>query len=124
MSVYSRVESGTNRFRSRFHKSISYSKRYDCMFGEYIPVLSKFCLPGDVWKIGGNALVRFHPMVTPSLTPNYMKVRYFFVPLRLVEPNTELIITGSKDGQYRYVFGLSNHKCFSLGCFAINNGVL
>ena len=98
MSVYSKVESGTNRFRSRFHKSISYSKRYDCMFGEYIPVLSKFCLPGDVWKIGGNALVRFHPMVTPSLTPNYMKVRYFFVPLRLVEPNTELIITGSKDG--------------------------
>lgn len=98
MSIYSTVESGTKQYRSRFHKSISFSKKFDCRFGEAIPVLAKFVLPGDVWRIGGQALVRFQPMQTPSLTPCYMKVRYFFVPLRLLDSNTELILTGSKDG--------------------------
>ena len=98
MSIYSNVESGTKMYRTRFHKSISFSKKFDCRYGEMIPVLAKFVMPGDVWRIGGQALVRFQPMQTPSLTPSYMKVRYFFVPLRLIEPNTELIITGSTDG--------------------------
>lgn len=98
MSIYSTVESGTKAYRSRFHKSISYTKHYDCAFGEIIPVLEKFVLPGDVWRIGGECLVRFLPMVSPSFTPNKLKVRYFFVPLRLVEKNAELILTGSKDG--------------------------
>lgn len=99
MSIYSKVESGTRAFKSRFHRSISFSKRYDCNFTELIPVLAKFVLPGDVWRIGGQALIRFLPMASPTLTPNRFKVRYFFVPLRLVEPNTELITTGSEDGK-------------------------
>ena len=99
MSIYSVNDPGTTRFRSRFTKSISNRMRYDCRFHELIPVLKRFCLPGDVWRIGGNALVRFLPMVSPSMTGYNMIVRYFFVPLRLVEPNTELIITGSVDGK-------------------------
>lgn len=98
MGIYSTVESGTKSYRSRFHKSISYTKHYDCDFGKCIPVLEKFVLPGDIWKIGGECLVRFLPMVSPSFTPNKFKVRYFFVPLRLIEKDAELIITGSKEG--------------------------
>lgn len=98
MSIYSKVESGTSFHRSRFSKSISYTKKYDCQFGRAIPVLEKFVLPGDIWRIGGDALVRFQPQVAPSLTPSTLRVRYFFVPLRLLEPNAELVITGSKDG--------------------------
>ena len=98
MSIYSTVESGTKQYRSRFHKSISFSKKFDCRFGEVIPVLAKFVLPGDVWRIGGQALIRYQPLQTPTLTPAYLKVRYFFVPLRLIESNTEIILTGSKDG--------------------------
>lgn len=100
MGIYSRVESGTNHYRSRFHKSISYSKNYDCNFGELIPVLEKFVLPGDIWRIGGNALIRFLPMTSPSMTSNKFKVRYFFVPLRLLDKNAEFIITGSEDGHF------------------------
>lgn len=100
MGIYSNVESGTSAYRSRFHKSISYSKNYDCNFGQAIPVLEKFVLPGDIWRIGGNALIRFLPMVSPSMTSNKFKVRYFFVPLRLLEENAELIITGSTDGHF------------------------
>lgn len=98
MSIYSKVESGTSFHRSRFTKSISNRMDYDCQFHQLIPVLKRFVLPGDIWKIGGDVLVRFQPMRTPTLTPNNFRVRYFFVPLRLVEPNTELILTGSKDG--------------------------
>lgn len=99
MSVFSTVESGTNWLRSKFAKSISKSIRYDCRFHECIPVLKKFMLPGDVAKIAGDVLVRFQPMLSPTLTPNTFRVRYFFVPLRLIEENTELILTGSKNGK-------------------------
>lgn len=98
MSIYSKVESGTSFHRSRFTRSISNRIDYDCQFHQLIPVLKRFVLPGDIWKIGGDVLVRFQPMRTPTLTPNNFRVRYFFVPLRLVEENAELIITGSKDG--------------------------
>lgn len=98
MSIYSKVESGTSFHRSRFTRSISNTMRYDCRFHELIPVLKRFVLPGDVWRIGGDVLVRFHPMLSPTLTPNTFRVRYFFVPLRLVEKDTDLIITGSQDG--------------------------
>lgn len=99
MSIFSQNESGTSFHRSRFTKSISNTMRYDCRFHELIPVLKRFVLPGDIWRIGGDVLVRFHPMMSPSLTPNTFRVRYFFVPLRLIETDTELIITGSKDGK-------------------------
>lgn len=98
MSIYSKVESGTSGFKSRFTKSISFTKRYNCRFGELVPVCAKFVLPGDVWRIGGDVLVRFQPMVSPSLTTCNFKVRYFFVPLRLLEKNCDLIITGSQNG--------------------------
>lgn len=99
MSIYSHVDSGTSFHRSRYTKSISNVMTYDCQFHQLVPVLKRFCLPGDIWKIGGDVLVRFLPMRTPTLTPNTFRVRYFFVPLRLVEPNTELIITGSVNGK-------------------------
>lgn len=99
MSVFSHVDSGTSFHRSRYTKSISNVMTFDCQFHQLVPVLKRFCLPGDIWKIGGDVLVRFLPMRTPTLTPNTFRVRYFFVPLRLVEPNTELIITGSVNGK-------------------------
>lgn len=99
MSIFGSVESGTSWLRSRFSKSISKAIRYDCRFGELVPVLRKFMVPGDVARIGGDVLVRFQPMMAPTLTKNTFKVRYFFVPLRLLDDNTELIITGSKNGK-------------------------
>lgn len=98
MSIFSQVESGTSFHRSRFTRSISNRMDYDCQFHQLVPVLKRFVLPGDIWRIGGDVLVRFQPMRTPTLTPNNFRVRYFFVPLRLIESNCELIITGSNDG--------------------------
>lgn len=85
-----------NRSSFRLHDNI----HGDIDFARVYPVWSRFVLPGDVWKISSSLLIRFMPMTTPPLTRDDVRVRFFFVPLRLVEENTELIITGSKDGRF------------------------
>lgn len=92
------MDSGTKVFRSKFF--IKERKILDCEFYKAYPVMAKFCLPGDLWKINSNIFIRLQPMLSPSLTPMAARLRYFFVPLRLVEENTELIITGSEDGYW------------------------
>lgn len=99
MSIFSTVASGAGHGRSRYTKSMTKSYKYNARFYERIPVFKHFVMPGDVWRIGGDALVRFMPMASPTLTGNKLKVRYFFVPLRLIEDDTEIIITGSKNGK-------------------------
>lgn len=85
-----------NRSSFRLHDNI----HGDIDFARIYPVWSRFVLPGDVWKISSSLLIRFMPMTTPPLTRDDVRVRFFFVPLRLVEENTELIITGSKNGKF------------------------
>lgn len=92
------IESGTSLFRSKF--KIRERKLFDAKFYFGYPVLAKFVLPGDVWKINVESFIRFQPMLSPTLTPNEARIRFFYVPIRLVESNTELIITGSKDGYW------------------------
>ena len=99
MSIFSTVVSGAGHGRSRYTKSMTKSYKYNARFYERIPVFKHLVMPGDVWRIGGDALVRFMPMASPTLTGNKLKVRYFFVPLRLIEDDTEIIITGSKNGK-------------------------
>lgn len=97
MSIYSKNESGTRAFRSRFN--LSHRKLFDLRYGEIVPAFAKFILPGDVWKIGANTLIRYQPMLSPTLTRSWARMRYFFVPLRLVEEHIEEVITGSKNGK-------------------------
>lgn len=91
------MDSGTKLFRSKFF--IKERKILDCEFYKAYPVMAKFCLPGDLWKITSNIFIRLQPMLS-LLTPMAARLRYFFVLLRLVEPNTELIITGSEEGYW------------------------
>ena len=92
------IDSGTTLFRSKF--LINERKICDCKYYRGYPVFSKFVLPGDVWKIHTESFIRLQPMLSPTLTPNQGRIRFFFVPIRLVEEQTELIITGSKDGYF------------------------
>lgn len=92
------MESGTKVFRSKFY--ITDRKIFDAEYYKLYPVFAKFILPGDVWKINVSSLIRYQPLMAPSLTPCQARIRFVFVPLRLVEPKTELIITGSEDGYF------------------------
>lgn len=73
-------------------------KKFDLTYGEVYPVLSKFVVPGDIWKIRAGALIRYQPMLAPVMSECTAFFRFFFVPLRLVEERLEEIITGSKEG--------------------------
>lgn len=92
------MESGTRVFRSCFH--ITDRKIFDAEYYKLYPVFAKFVLPGDVWKINVSSLIRYQPLMAPSLTPCQARIRFFFVPLRLLEEKTEFIITGSEDGYF------------------------
>ena len=95
-NIFSSVDSGVRVYRSRFN--LNYRHTTTCDYGQLIPIMAKFCLPGDVWKCGANILARYQPMLSPSFTRSWIKIRYFFVPLRLIEPDFEKVVTGSDNG--------------------------
>lgn len=97
MSIYTKVDSGITRFRSKIPSRDRWCGTVD--FFRLYGAQCRFLLPGDIWKEVVNCFIRLNPMLTPSLTPMTATIRWFFVPLRLVEPDTELVITGSKDGK-------------------------
>jgi len=92
--------------------NLSYKKKFNCDMGQLIPVMCDEVVPGDIIKIANDVVVRFEPMVAPVMDDIWLKVRYFFVPYRLlhrdclsgdgVEPGDtfdwETFITGGKEG--------------------------
>lgn len=97
MAIYKAPHAGTKIYRTRVPFNDTH-RQFDMTYGEVFPVMAKFCLPGDVWKIGANALIRYKKMLSPTLTKSDAFFRFFFVPLRQVVENIEEIITGSKNG--------------------------
>lgn len=96
-NIFSSVDTGVKVYRSRFN--LNYRHTTTCDYGKLVPIMAKFCLPGDVWRCGADVLARYQPMLSPSFTRSWIKVRYFFVPLRLIEPDFEKVVTGSDNGQ-------------------------
>lgn len=82
--------------RSMF--DLSYEKKFTCDMGILYPILCEECLPGDVWQIMNQAIVRLNPLVAPVLHEMNMRVDYFFVPNRLMWDDWEDFWTGGADG--------------------------
>lgn len=91
------MDTGTKVYRNYF--PIKFGWQCDCQYGRAYPVFRKLMYPGDVFKIHADLLIRYQPMLTPPMNDCIATVRFGFVPLRLIEENTELIVTGSKDGK-------------------------
>ena len=79
---------------------LSYSKLLTCNMGELIPVMCDEVVPGDVFEIGHDMVIRFQPLVAPILHPIKVKVHSWFVPYRLLDEHWEDFITGGIDGTY------------------------
>ena len=77
---------------------LSYDKKFDCDMGPIYVVCADEMLPGDVWDISAEVVVRAMPMSTPPLHQVDVKMHYFFVPNRLLFDDWEIFITGDKDG--------------------------
>ena len=85
--------------RKSLHK-LDYSKTFTCDMGKLIPIMCDEVVPGDVFDIGNEAVIRFQPMVAPMLHEVNAYVHYFFVPYRLLWSDWEKFITGGEDGQF------------------------
>lgn len=96
MPVYNAPNAGTKVYRTKI--KFRPRKLFNLTYGEVFPTVCKFVLPGDVWKISANALIRYKPTLAPVLTECNAFHRFFFVPLRQVVEDIEKIITGSENG--------------------------
>lgn len=88
--------SSRNPARSVF--DLSYSKKFDGDMGILYPVMCDEVVPGDIFKIGNQALIRFAPMVAPVMHEIDCIVHYFFVPYRILWDDWEDFITSGEDG--------------------------
>lgn len=93
---------GQNVPRNPFN--LSYSSMFTADMGQLIPVMIQDCIPGDVFDISNEAIIRFQPMIAPALHEVEMRVDYYFVPNRIMWPEDgegdgwESFITGGQDG--------------------------
>ena len=96
-NVFSLV-GGLHPRRSVF--DLSYEKKLTCDMAQLIPIMCDEVVPGDLFKIGNQAVVRFQPLVAPILHEINMYVHYFFVPYRILWDDWEDFISGGVDGQF------------------------
>lgn len=90
--------------------NLSHQKKFTCDMGLLIPTMLLEAIPGDVFTIGNKVLARFMPMATPIMHDVMIYFHYFFVPYRILWPETisgtppeptdgwELFITRGEDG--------------------------
>lgn len=94
--------------RNRFN--LSHDVKLTAKFGKLIPILCQDCLPGDVYKMNSEILVRMAPMLAPIMTKVNVYTHFFFVPKRLLWKDWKSFITGGESGEEspsypRYVLG-------------------
>lgn len=95
--VFRRV-GGLNPGRSAF--DLSYEKKFTCDMGQLIPVMCEEAVPGDIWKIGNELVIRFQPLAAPTLHEINAYVHNYFVPYRLLWDDWEDFISGGVDGEF------------------------
>lgn len=82
--------------RSAF--DLSHDVKLTCDMGQLIPILCEEVVPGDVWQIGAELVIRFQPLVAPVLHEVNAFLHYYFVPYRLLWDEWEIFITGDVQG--------------------------
>ena len=98
MSIFSKADSGVKDYHSFF--PLKERVVCDMDIGRVVPIYADFCLPGDIRHMNQEVFIRTQAMLAPLLTNLNCRLRAWFVPLRLIDENTELIITGSKNGKF------------------------
>ena len=56
---------------------LSYTKLFTCDMGQLIPVMVDEVVPGDIFKIGNQSVIRMQPLVAPVLHEINAYVHYF-----------------------------------------------
>ena len=95
MSIFNSIPAPKAK-RSRFNLSHTYKTA--CSIGKLIPTLVREVVPGDVWNVLSNSLVRLAPTVAPLMHNMQIRTETFFVPNRLIWKDWQSFITGGQDG--------------------------
>lgn len=95
--IFSRVQSARPG-RSVFN--LSYEKKFTCDMGQLVPIMCDECVPGDIFKIGNQSVIRFQPLVAPAMHEINVYVHYYFVPFRILWDDWENFITRGVSGDY------------------------
>lgn len=77
---------------------LSHDVKFSANMGHLIPTLAMECIPGDKFQIGCDSLIRFAPLVSPTMHRFDMSMHYFFVPYRLLWEGFENYITQTDPG--------------------------
>ena len=86
----------TDRWPYKTGFNMSFEKDMDIDIGKLNIINAEFICAGDIVHVSENILLRFQAQFAPFFTTLTATVRNWFIPLRLIEENTEWIITGSK----------------------------
>lgn len=83
--------------------NLSYEKKFTGDMGLLYPIMVDDCIPGDLWQIGAQAVIRCQPLVAPILHQIDIYACYYFVPYRKMWETSssdcwEAFITGGEDG--------------------------
>lgn len=69
----------------RKHKYVlNYHKYFDCEAGQLVPVAFEECVPGDIVRIGNEALIRMQPLVKPIFGKLSYHTYSFFIPTAIM----------------------------------------
>jgi hypothetical protein len=94
-NVFQNVRS---KMQTRSTFDLSHAKRFTGDMGLIYPVQCDEVIPGDVFKMGTEVVIRMQPMVAPVLHKIVASTYTFFVPYRLLWDQWEEFITGGEDG--------------------------
>lgn len=94
-SPFKRV-SGAKVGRSVF--DLSYEVLMTGDMGKLYPIFCREMVPGDVFDVSHNVVIRFNPLTAPILQQITAYVHTFFVPYRILWDDWEDFITGGADG--------------------------
>lgn len=77
---------------------LTHIKQFDCNIGALVPVLVEEVLPGDVFQLANQSVIRSQTLVVPIYHKLEAKVYYFYQPNRQIWEKWEKFITGGVDG--------------------------
>lgn len=85
-------------FNSRNVFDLSKEVKLTCDMGQLVPIYCKEIVPGDVFRVSTDIVVRMAPMLAPIMHNVNVYTHFFFVPNRLLFDDWENFITGGPDG--------------------------
>lgn len=81
----------------RSKHNLGYYKLFTGDMGQLIPIGLTEVIPGDTIQHATSMLVRMSPMAAPVMHPIQVRVHHFYVPNRIIWPDWEDFITGTRD---------------------------